>query len=151
MGWLIWRGRGVGGGEQEKNRAGRYRGTLGCLRILPLAWPYTNVSPHLPHLQEIITGSPGSKPALLLRNRVSIRLQSLPLVSPRELSMWKNRILAPDSWDTYKRNDFSEPRLLHLPIQRKAWNSLTWYICFPLINNNLSMFRPPALCCKTSI
>ena len=36
------------------------------------------------------------------------------------------------------------------PCIKKALNSLTWDICFCLINNNLLMFRPPALCCKTS-
>ena len=30
-------------------------------------------------------------------------------------------------------------------------NSLNWDIWFPLINNNLLMFRPLALCCKTSM
>jgi len=45
----------------------------------------------------------------------------------------KHRMLAPDSWDAYERNDFSEPRLLHLPIHRKALNSLTWVIWFWLI------------------
>ena len=36
------------------------------------------------------------------------------------------RILTPDSWDAHERNDFSEPRLLHLPIYRKALNSLSY-------------------------
>ena len=62
--------------------------------------------------------------------------------------VWKMRILAPDRWDAYKRNDFNEPRLLHLPIHRKVLNSLTWDIWFSLINNNLLMFRVPALSCK---
>ena len=48
-------------------------------------------------------------------------------------------------------NDFSEPRLLHLPQNRKALNSLTWDIQLSLINNNLLMFRLPVLCCKTSV
>ena len=38
----------------------------------------------------------------------------------RRLRMRKYRILAPDSWGAYQRNDFSEPRLLHLPIQNRA-------------------------------
>ena len=38
--------------------------------------------------------------------------------------------LAPDIWGTHQRKDFSEPRLLHLPIYRKALNSLTWDIWF---------------------
>ena len=35
------------------------------------------------------------------------------------------------------RNDFNEPRPLHLPIQREALNSLTWAIWFSLINSSL--------------
>ena len=54
-------------------------------------------------------------------------------------------------WGVYERNDFSEPGLLYLPIHRKALNSLTWFICFSLINNNLLMFSLSALCYKTSI
>ena len=46
-----------------------------------------------------------------------------------------------DSWDAYERDDFSEPRRLHLPIHRKVLNSLTWDIWFSLINNNLLAFR----------
>ena len=57
-------------------------------------------------------------------------------------------MLAPDSWDAHARNDFSEPRLSYLPINRKALNSLIWDIWFSLANNNLLMFRLPAPCCK---
>ena len=63
----------------------------------------------------------------------------------------KCRILAPDSWDAYKTKHFNEPGLSHLPIHRKALNSLTWNIWFSLINNNLLMSRLPALCYKASI
>ena len=42
----------------------------------------------------------------------------------------KHRILAPDNWDACERNDFSEPRLLHLLIHTKALNSLTWDVWF---------------------
>ena len=61
-----------------------------------------------------------------------MRLKPLPTVSTEELGghgggCEKHMILAPDSWDAYKRHDFSEPRLLHLPIL---------------------MFRLPAFCCK---
>ena len=74
-------------------------------------------------------------------HQAATRLQPLPTVSPeeRKLGMWKCRTLA-DSWRAYQRNDFSEPRLLHLSIHRKALNSLTWVIWFSLINNNLLMF-----------
>ena len=34
---------------------------------------------------------------------------------------------APDSWGAHARNEFSEPRGLHLPIHRML-NSLTWYL-----------------------
>ena len=44
----------------------------------------------------------------------------------------RNRLLALDCWDGYKRNDSREPRLLHLPIPRKALNCLTWKIWFYL-------------------
>ena len=78
-------------------------------------------------------------------------LQPLPLVSPKELRMWKHRILAPGSWDAYQRNDFSEPRLLHLPIYRRVLNFLTWDILFSSINSQFLMFWLPALCYKISI
>ena len=58
----------------------------------------------------------------------------------------KQGILAPDSWDAYGRNDFSEPRILDLPIHRKVLNSLTWDIWFSLTIIFL-MFWLPALCC----
>ena len=61
---------------------------------------------------------------------LSIRLQLLLIV---RTGIWgeceKLRILTPDGWDAYERNDFSEPRLLHLPIHTKALNSLTWNTC----------------------
>ena len=41
------------------------------------------------------------------------------------LRMGKNRIQFSDSWFTDQRNDFNEPRLLHLPPYRKVPNSLT--------------------------
>ena len=70
----------------------------------------------------------------------SHKLKPLLMVSLRKLRMWKYRILALDRWGTYQRNDFREPRLLHLPIHRKALNSITWDIWFSLINNHLFMF-----------
>ena len=48
----------------------------------------------------------------------------------------KTQTLASESWDAYERNEFSEPKLLHLPIYRKALNSLTWDIWFSLIHKN---------------
>ena len=63
----------------------------------------------------------------------------------RRLRMRKHRILALDSWRAHQRNDFSEPRLLHLLIHSKVLNSVT-----SLISNHFSMFWLPGLCCKNS-
>ena len=76
----------------------------------------------------------------------AIRLQPLPTRSLKNSRCEKSQGTGPSSWDAYERNDFTEPRLLHLPI--KIPNSLTWNIWFSLIHNNLSMFRLPVLCYK---
>ena len=55
------------------------------------------------------------------------------------------------SWDTYQRNDFIEPRLLHLSLHKKALHSLTWHILFSLINSNLLIFWLPGFCYKIPI
>ena len=83
-------------------------------------------------------GNSRRKEYLLL---TAIKLQSFPTKCPEEAQMWKTENTAPDSWGAYQRNDFSEPRLLHLPIHRKALNSLTWDIWFSLINHNLLIAR----------
>ena len=48
--------------------------------------------------------------------------------------------LAQDSWGTYERNEFSEPRGLHLPIHRML-NCLPWYLIF----DDQTAY---SLCCK---
>ena len=48
--------------------------------------------------------------------------------------------LVSDSWGVYERNEFSEPRDLHLPIHRMP-NSLTWYLIF-------DVQTACSLCCK---
>ena len=49
--------------------------------------------------------------------------------APRQLGMWKHRMLGQEGWDACERDDSSsEPRRLHLPMYRKALNSLTWDI-----------------------
>ena len=68
----------------------------------------------------------------------------------RRLRMKKPRILAPDSWCAYQRNNFIEPRPLPFPIYRKMLNSFTWDIWFSLVNSNFLMFWLPDYCCKTS-
>ena len=62
--------------------------------------------------------------------------------------LWKHRILASVSWSTYQRNDFSEPRILNLPILREVLHSLRFLVS--LLSNNL-LFPLPALYCKTPI
>ena len=52
----------------------------------------------------------------------------------------KKTWLAPDSWDAYERNEFSEPKGVHLPIHRVI-NSLTWYLTF-------NVQTACSLCCK---
>ena len=71
-----------------------------------------------------------------LCDTAGIRLQPLATGSPEELGRWKHRQVASESWDAYESNDFSEPRLLHLPIYRKTLNSLTWDTWFSLIHKN---------------
>ena len=68
-------------------------------------------------------------------HQAALRLQPLPAVSPRGLQMWKHGMLVPESWGAYQMNDFSEPRLLHIPKHRKVLNS--WDMWFSLINKNL--------------
>ena len=48
----------------------------------------------------------------------------------RRLRMRKHRVLVPKSWGAHQRNDFREPRRLHLPIHRKALNSLRYLVFF---------------------
>ena len=66
-------------------------------------------------------------------------------VIAEELGKWNSKVnketgLAPDSWGAYERNEFSEPRGLHLPIHRML-NSLTCYLIFDV---QAACF----LCCK---
>ena len=77
-------------------------------------------------------------------NLATLGLQPLTAVSTEQ----KHRILAPDSWDAYERNDFIGPRLLHLSIHRKALNFLIQETWFSLLNNNLLMLGLPTPCCK---
>ena len=49
-------------------------------------------------------------------------------IAGRFFTIWATK-QAPDSWGAYGRNEFSEPRDLHLPIHRML-NSLTWYLIF---------------------
>ena len=52
------------------------------------------------------------------------------LCALRGFRMEKSKTPVPESWGAYQRGDFCEPRLLHLPIQRKVLNSLTWTFGF---------------------
>lgn len=49
-------------------------------------------------------------------------------------------ILALDSWDEHQRNDFHEPMLLNLSIERKALNYSTRDVCF-VLSGNIFLFH----------
>ena len=58
--------------------------------------------------------------------------------------MGKHRIVVPDSWGAYQRNDFSEPRVLHLLVHKKSTKFLNLiYLVF--FNSNLLIFQLPGL------
>ena len=67
---------------------------------------------------------------------VAIRLQPPWMVQLEETQDEKTR----DPGPRELRKDFSEPKRLHLPIHRKALNSLTGDICFSFINSNLLFY-----------
>jgi len=65
---------------------------------------------------------------------------------PRPLRMRNHRILAQIA-KAHTKEWFQSAQNLHLPIHRKAPNSLTWHLWFSLINNDLLMFYL-IFCCK---
>ena len=58
---------------------------------------------------------------------------------PRPLRLRNHRILAQVA-KAHTKEWFQSAQNLHLPIHRKAPNSLTWHLWFSLINNDLWMF-----------
>lgn len=70
------------------------------------------------------------------------------LCSKENSAEGKYRLTGPDSWDVCQRDDFNDSRLLHLPICRKALNSLNWGIYFSLVNS-IFLFYVLDSCCKT--
>ena len=60
---------------------------------------------------------------------------------PRALRIWagEKQDTGPRYLRWISKHDFNESRLLHLPIQRKALNSLTWDVSFSLISSHLLM------------
>ena len=100
-----------------------------------------------PSKREFLSVKGAQKEKCLLSDSNRATASSYRALRPWE--MWKkHRTLAPDSWKALERNDFREPRFSHLPVHRKALNSLTWDIWFSLINNNLLKFRLPVPCCQ---
>ena len=55
----------------------------------------------------------------------SRQIATTPCVSTEETQDVKIRILATESWNANDGNDFIEPRLLNIPIHKKALNSLS--------------------------
>ena len=72
---------------------------------------------------------------------VVIRLQPLSTLSLEELRIWKQDTDPQRAEMHQQSDDFRESRVFHLPIHRKALNSLTWVIWFSLTDNHLLMFR----------
>ena len=82
----------------------------------------------------------------------AIRLQPLPTVSQEEAQDMKSTGFWPQIAEVHIKGMISvSPDYRIFPYSEKALNSFTWDIWLSLINNNLLMFRLPALFCKTSI
>ena len=62
--------------------------------------------------------------------------------TPNRWALWKQTILAPQTWGAHQRNDFSKPRPLQLPIGKKLLSSLAWAIWFSVISCNLFRTTP---------
>ena len=121
------------------------RGSSISFCFLPLGWCHLHIWDYC-----CFTGNLDSSLCFIC-HLAAISLLPLPTVSREETLDVKTQATVPNSWGAYERNNFTESRFLHLPIHRKARNSLTWDIWFPFINNNLLMFRLPSLSWKTSI
>ena len=119
---------------------------VGCLSLLQAIFLTQRLNPHLQHLQtDFFTtelpvvinncsrqvswaGEPWGNSG---RKECSLQTASTPYHETQGSPGWeKCRILVPDSWGVYQSSDFTEPKLLHLPIHRKPLNSLTWDIWF---------------------
>ena len=82
----------------------------------------------------------------------AIRLQPLPIVSGEEVQDVKSTGFWPQIAEVHIKGMISvSPDSPIFPYSEKALNSFTWDIWLSLVNNNLLMFRLPALCCKTAI
>ena len=118
------------------------RGSSISFCFLPLGWCHLHIWDYC-----CFTGNLDSSLCFIC-HLAAISPLPLPTVSREETHDVKTQATVPDSWGAYERNNFIESRFLHLPIHRKARNSLTWDIWFPFINNNLLMFRLPSLSWK---
>ena len=74
-------------------------------------------------------------------------LQPPPTVHPEETQDGKTQDSGPRELRCISKEWF---QWAHLPIHRKALNSLTWDVSFSLINSNLLKFPIPGLCCNNS-
>jgi len=73
-----------------------------------------------------------------------------PKVSPKEIQDVKTLVTSPRYLRCISKEWFRWAQTLHLPIQRKVLNSLTWAIQFSFISINL-LFLLPAPPCTTPI
>ena len=77
-------------------------------------------------------------------------LQLTPTVYREGIQDWEKQDTVPSELSAHQKSDFIESRILHFSIVRNVLNSLTWDVCFSLINSNLSMFYPSGFCCQNS-
>ena len=68
-------------------------------------------------------------------------LSHLSVCALRRFRMEKSRIVALDSWGIDQSNDFSEPRLSHLPKHRKAAKVINLRHHVFLMNSNILKFH----------
>ena len=78
----------------------------------------------------------------------AIKMQPLSAVSPKEVQEVKNRQYWPQIAEVHIKGMVSVQTLASSHTQ-KGLNSLSRYIWFSFISNNILTFRPPALYCET--
>ena len=81
-------------------------------------------------------GSPKGDTMPVIQQMASLHSDCWRAGGRRGMQEIQKRDLAPDNWGAHERNEFREPRGLHLPIHRRTLNSLL-AIWVSLLNNNL--------------
>ena len=81
----------------------------------------------------------------------AIRLEPLPKGDQGKSGCEKCKGYGPRIGEMHEKNDFSEHRLLHLPIHSKVLNSFTWDIWFSLLHKNTFEVQTTCPYLQTSI